>query len=461
MALSQCDTTFIDLTVGGHLGEEFCSFRHENWSVSRPLSRSSSSSLDEDVLDETVIPVAAAKKRKSSEDISMYEHTRKSSRIEAKMGQTTPQNKPRDTTKTPLHDKTTDTLTDLDNTVLSGNLGVKQKLFSPVKFGHQSTPTSSSAKSGPLLKQKKNLHTEPKPIDHTSTPLTIQPDGQKGKPVLTTSNPASSTSLRLSVPKIRSDTQIHPEPIKQIPIIENIGIFWDIENISVPPNVSISDLVRRIRNTFVTADKREVEFMCVCDVHKENKRTIDELNSCNVTIVHVACYAKNAADEKLKHYLHRFAQTYASPSTAVVLSGDVNFGPVISNLTGFYTLNTILIHNLQCSANLKEAAKKAILFDEFIQGIGPPRHITHNQPSFLLVDNLPRISYGELYNRLDRMCDNTGGKIVNLERLMAVIKFSTLELCMRAQKRLNNHCLRPGLLPIRARFSPQTIKAFK
>lgn len=93
--------------------------------------------------------------------------------------------------------------------------------------------------------------------------------------------------------------------------------------------------------------------------------------------------------------------------------------------------------------------------------LGPPRHITHNQPSFLLVDNLPRISYGELYNRLDRMCDNTGGKIVNLERLMAVIKFSTLELCMRAQKRLNNHCLRPGLLPIRARFSPQTIKAFK
>ena len=84
----------------------------------------------------------------------------------------------------------------------------------------------------------------------------------------------------------------------------------------------------------------------------------------------MACYAKNAADEKLKHYLHRFAQTYPSPSTAVVLSGDVNFGPVISNLTGFYTLNTVLIHNLQCSTNLKQAAKIAILFDEFIQGIG-------------------------------------------------------------------------------------------
>ena len=100
------------------------------------------------------------------------------------------------------------------------------------------------------------------------------------------------------------------------------------------------------------------------------RRTIDDLNSCNVTIVHVACIAKNAADEKLKHYLHRFAQTYPSPSTAVILSGDMNFGPVISNLTGFYSLNTVLIHNLQCSANLKVAAKATILFDEFIQGIG-------------------------------------------------------------------------------------------
>ena len=251
------------------MGEEFCSFRHENWSQSKRLSRSSSSSLDEDILDETVIPVAAAKKRKSSEDLSIHENTRKSSRIEAKMGQTTPHNEPLVSTKTPLHETSTDTPIDLDNTVLSGNLEVKKKLFSPTKFGRESFPTSSSVKPKLFSKRKKNLQTESKPIDHTSTPLIVQPNGQKGKPALIAPNLASS--LRLSVPKIRPETQVRPDSIKQIPVIENVGIFWDIENISIPPNVSVSDLVRRIRNTFVTADKREVEFMCVCDVHKENR----------------------------------------------------------------------------------------------------------------------------------------------------------------------------------------------
>ena len=271
MALSQCDTTLIDLTIGGYLEEEFCSFRQENWSLSKCLSRSSSSSLEEGLLDETVIPVAAAKKRKSSEDISIHENVRKSSRIEAKMCQNTPHDKSRDSTMTPLHEASTDLPGDLDNTVLSGNLEVKKKLFSPIKFGIESIITSSSVKSGLFSKQKKKLQTESQPIDHTSTPLIIQPKGQKGKPALTAPSLAPTTSsLPLSVPKIIPETQLRPGSIKHTPVIENIGIFWDIENISIPSNVSVSDLVRRIRNTFVTADKREVEFMCVCDVHKEN-----------------------------------------------------------------------------------------------------------------------------------------------------------------------------------------------
>ncbi|KAI6649464.1 Meiosis arrest female protein 1-like [Oopsacas minuta] len=108
-----------------------------------------------------------------------------------------------------------------------------------------------------------------------------------------------------------------------------------------------------------------------------------------------------------------------------------------------------------------EACLQEFLTEKELDDACPPRRVTHNQPSFLLIDNLPRIAYGELYNRLDRLCDNTGGKIVNLDQMMGVIRFSTLELCIRAQKRLNNHYLRQGMCPIRARFSPDTIQTFR
>ena len=45
---------------------------------------------------------------------------------------------------------------------------------------------------------------------------------------------------------------------------------------------------------------REVEFMCACDTSRENKAVTDELNSAQVTVVHIKGTAKNAADCKLR-----------------------------------------------------------------------------------------------------------------------------------------------------------------
>ncbi|KAI6649461.1 Meiosis arrest female protein 1-like [Oopsacas minuta] len=477
MALSQCDTTIIDLTLGGQLGDELCSFRHEDWLLSKiPLQSDSSS--DDGILDETVIPITAAgKKRKSMQDISSPEGRRKSPRIEAKRNQKpitekSTRNKRDEQSKNKQIFNDTKTEPELDSTVISGSLGSKLPVISPIRFVPESTITSSVIKPNISItkmvsKQKKMRIVQPtNPVKCSST-QSIASILNKRIPTPPKPSVTTARSNQQEISTKPSDTQIHTRSVPQTEdsnqqkVLENTGIFWDIENIAIPPNISVSSLVRKIRNTFVGIDKREVEFMCVCDVHKENRQMIDELNSCNVTIVHVACFSKNAADERLKHYLYRFAQTYPPPSTVVVLSGDVNFAHVISNLSHFYTLQTVLIHNLQCSTVLKDSAHKSILFDEFIQGIGPPRRVTHNQPSFLLIDNLPRIAYGELYNRLDRLCDNTGGKIVNLDQMMGVIRFSTLELCIRAQKRLNNHYLRQGMCPIRARFSPDTIQTFR
>ena len=60
-----------------------------------------------------------------------------------------------------------------------------------------------------------------------------------------------------------------------------IGVFWDIENCSVPKWRSALWVVQKIRTEF-SQGHREVEFMCVCDASKESKVVIQELNSAQV-----------------------------------------------------------------------------------------------------------------------------------------------------------------------------------
>ena len=68
-----------------------------------------------------------------------------------------------------------------------------------------------------------------------------------------------------------------------------IGLFWDIENCRVPRFVSALSVVQRLRERFF--DKlREAEFMCVCDINKEHKNIIEELNSGQVGII-FNCFA--------------------------------------------------------------------------------------------------------------------------------------------------------------------------
>lgn len=75
-----------------------------------------------------------------------------------------------------------------------------------------------------------------------------------------------------------------PEVALSSQVLENlppIGVFWDIENCSVPSGRSAVAVVQRIREKFFKGH-REAEFICVCDISKENKEVIEELNNCQV-----------------------------------------------------------------------------------------------------------------------------------------------------------------------------------
>ncbi|XP_039089501.1 meiosis regulator and mRNA stability factor 1 isoform X9 [Hyaena hyaena] len=157
-------------------------------------------------------------------------------------------------------------------------------------------------------------------------------------------------------------------------VLENlppIGVFWDIENCSVPSGRSATAVVQRIREKFFKGH-REAEFICVCDISKENKEVIQELNNCQVTVAHINATAKNAADDKLRQSLRRFANTHAAPATVVLVSTDVNFALELSDLRHRHGFHIILVHKNQASEALLHHANELIRFEEFISDL-PPR----------------------------------------------------------------------------------------
>ena len=70
-------------------------------------------------------------------------------------------------------------------------------------------------------------------------------------------------------------------PVRKDP--EPIGVFWDFENCSIPKGKSALAIVRKLRSVFFV-ERREVEFMCVCDISKEKKSVIEQLNKAQVCV---------------------------------------------------------------------------------------------------------------------------------------------------------------------------------
>ncbi|KAF6272394.1 meiosis regulator and mRNA stability factor 1 [Rhinolophus ferrumequinum] len=178
-----------------------------------------------------------------------------------------------------------------------------------------------------------------------------------------------ATSLGKATSKFGS-----PEVALAGQVLENlppIGVFWDIENCSVPSGRSATAVVQRIREKFFKGH-REAEFICVCDISKENKEVIQELNNCQVTVAHINATAKNAADDKLRQSLRRFANTHTAPATVVLVSTDVNFALELSDLRHRHGFHIILVHKNQASEALLHHANELIRFEEFISDL-PPR----------------------------------------------------------------------------------------
>ncbi|XP_077980745.1 meiosis regulator and mRNA stability factor 1-like isoform X2 [Glandiceps talaboti] len=218
-----------------------------------------------------------------------------------------------------------------------------------------------------------------------------------------------------------------------------IGVFWDIENCPVPSNKSALTVVQKIRDRYFHGH-REAEFMCVCDINKENAHVIQELNDAQVTVAHINATAKNAADDKLRQSLRRFADTHSSPATVVLISGDVNFANDLSDLRHRHNLNIVLIHRPEVADALLACAQTTVCYTDLLNDIpfkSPTKTINGNEMTEVLVSNLPSgKEYGQIRNRLRQLSDNCGGR-VNIIGDKAIVKFPTADSAARAKKRMD------------------------
>lgn len=64
-----------------------------------------------------------------------------------------------------------------------------------------------------------------------------------------------------------------------------------------------------------------------------------------MNLIHVSSISKNAADEKLRQSLRRFAELYRAPAAVLLISSDVNFAADLYDLRYRRKINVILIHN--------------------------------------------------------------------------------------------------------------------
>lgn len=223
--------------------------------------------------------------------------------------------------------------------------------------------------------------------------------------------------------------------------IPPVGVFWDIENCSVPSGRSAAAVVERIRNRFFQGH-REAEFICVCDISKESKFVIQELNNCQVTVAHINATAKNAADDKLRQSLRRFADTHTAPATVVLVSSDVNFASELSDLRHRHGFQVILVHGNHASPALLQHAHRHVAFQEITTDL-PPRMLNAQPSSNLLyVHNLPvncdKSQRNAVKLRLRRLSDNCGGKVLGVSHGTAVLRFGSAEAAARARKRMEN-----------------------
>jgi len=212
-----------------------------------------------------------------------------------------------------------------------------------------------------------------------------------------------------------------------------LGVFWDIENCSVPTGKSAISVCDKIRKQDFFRDHRETLFAVVCDATKESKTILEELDKAQVDIIHVASNRKNAADDKLKQLMRRFADLHRDGSRIVLISGDMDFAADIADFKRRMCLSVILLHNSNASESLILAASQVYNFYDILATLPVKRDSsTIVVQDEIIVSNLPSISdcsESSILRILNKLASQFDGSVTAVHGVNgnAVLKFPSSE----------------------------------
>ncbi|XP_043489751.1 meiosis regulator and mRNA stability factor 1 isoform X1 [Polistes fuscatus] len=269
---------------------------------------------------------------------------------------------------------------------------------------------------------------------------------------------ASKTEFKTSVSPLFSHYRygcsfLHHDNSINLPTLPTylppIGVFWDIENCHVPKGRSAMAVTQVIRDKFFSG-YREAEFIVVCDVQKENNHVMQELNDAQVNLIHVAATCKNAADEKLKQSIRRFADIHGSPAAIILISGDIDFAADLSDLRYRKKIHVILLHNKSTSEALILCANEHYDFMDLMEPLPSRPLLKVNEYYDLIITNLPEDKdVVVIKRRLQKMSDNCGGRVVRIKFKTAIVRFASKTSAKRAQKRMDGEYVFDSKISVR------------
>eukprot|EP00092_Neocalanus_flemingeri_P002800 GFUD01002997.1.p1 GENE.GFUD01002997.1~~GFUD01002997.1.p1 ORF type:complete len:465 (-),score=127.21 GFUD01002997.1:568-1962(-) len=152
---------------------------------------------------------------------------------------------------------------------------------------------------------------------------------------------------------------------------KKVSVFWDIENCR-PKKGKVLDIVQEIRDMSHGEGFQEQTFMAVCDVTRELKGLIRDLESSNVNVMN-RTRKKNSSDEILRQQMRKVVDTNKDPGRIILISGDSDFSTDLHSFRYVKMYETILIHNDKTTAALIKVASKAIPFktmNQFPDNVG-------------------------------------------------------------------------------------------
>ncbi|TRY77194.1 hypothetical protein TCAL_10541 [Tigriopus californicus] len=220
-----------------------------------------------------------------------------------------------------------------------------------------------------------------------------------------------------------------PEPtVSPSASSDTVGVFWDIQNCSVPRGKSACKVVDRVRELPWLRGKAEHEFVVVCDVTQMHEDTLHELNQSQVCVQHVSAAKKNSADEKLRQNMNKFVDLFGRRATLVVISGDTDFLGDLSDFRRRKGVTVVLLHNRQTNEFLLNVANVKIDFNALLEDIPKSNSTSPFTFNELEITQLPSpcsMHPKVVKQRLEDICQAHQGKLKLFisDQRIAVLKF--------------------------------------